>query len=135
MEQPEGFIVKGKERLVCELKRSLYGLKQIPRKWYKKFDSFIIQHGYDKITSDHCVFINKFFNGEFLILLLYVDDILIIGRDTRKIKNLKRELKKYFTIKDLKSAKQNLGIKITKKIHNCDYFKRIILGRLWKSLT
>jgi hypothetical protein len=40
MEQPEGFTAKGKEHLVCRLKKSLYGLKQAPKQWYKKFDSF-----------------------------------------------------------------------------------------------
>ena len=44
-EQPEGFKVKGKEQLVCKLKKSLYGLKQAPRQWYKKFDSFMMSHG------------------------------------------------------------------------------------------
>ena len=56
MEQPEGFTVKGKENLVCRLKKSLYGLKQAPRQWYKKFDSFMVDHGYRRTTLDHCVY-------------------------------------------------------------------------------
>ena len=40
MEQPEGFEVSGKKHMICKLNKSLYGLKQTTRKWYKKFDSF-----------------------------------------------------------------------------------------------
>ncbi|RVW35632.1 Retrovirus-related Pol polyprotein from transposon TNT 1-94 [Vitis vinifera] len=60
IEQLEGFTIKGKEHLVCRLKKSLYGLIQAPRQWYKKFDSFMVKHGYDRIASDHCVFMKKF---------------------------------------------------------------------------
>ena len=113
MEQPEGFTIKGKEHLVCRLKKSLYGLKQALRQWYKKFDSFMVEHGYDRTASDHCVFVNKFSNGEFIILLLYVDDMLIVGCDTSKIDKLKNELSKSFEMKDLGSTSQILSIKIS----------------------
>ena len=48
MQQPEGFEEKGKENLVCRLRKSLYGLKQAPRQWYKKFESFMIEHRFQK---------------------------------------------------------------------------------------
>ncbi|KAI5327124.1 hypothetical protein L3X38_026520 [Prunus dulcis] len=105
MEQPEGFKVKGKEDLVCRLKKSLYGLKQAPRQWYKKFDSFMIEHRYRRTTSDHCVFVKRFDDGEFIILLLYVDDMLIVGQNSDKISKLKKELSKSFAMKDLGPAK------------------------------
>ena len=60
IEQTKEFEVKGKENLVCRLKKSLYGLKQAPRQWYRKFESFMANHGYIKINSDHCVFMRKF---------------------------------------------------------------------------
>ena len=79
MEQPEGFIDKGNGQLVCKLKKILYGLKQAPRQWYRKFNSFMTDHGYSRTTSDHCVCVKKYPYGNFIILLLYVDDILIVG--------------------------------------------------------
>ena len=48
MKQPEGFIIKGKEALVCRLKKYLYGLKESPRMWYQKFDSYIQGFGFNK---------------------------------------------------------------------------------------
>ena len=113
MQQPEGFKVKGKENLMCKLKKSLHGLKQAPRQWYKKFDSFMMRHGYNGTSSDHCVFTRKFSYDDFIILLLYVDDTLIIGHDSSKIDRLKRELSKSFAMKDLGSVKQILGMKIS----------------------
>ena len=87
---------RGKENLVCQLKKSLYGLKQAPRQWYRKFDSFM---------TDHCVFVKKFEGGDFLILLLYVDDMLIVGRDQAKIRMLKKALNRTFSMKDLGPAR------------------------------
>ena len=46
MQQPEGFVVPGKEHMVCKLTRSLYGLKQAPRQWYKKFYSIMTKSGF-----------------------------------------------------------------------------------------
>ena len=57
MEQPGGFVVNGKENHVCKLRKSLYGLKQAPRQWYLKFEPVIENLGYEKTSSDHCVFI------------------------------------------------------------------------------
>ena len=118
IQQPEGFEVKGKENLVCKLNKRLYGLKQAPRQWYKKFDSFMMSHGYNKTSSDHCVFIRKFSDDNFIIFLLYVDDMLIIGYDSSKIDRLKRELSKFFSMKDLGSAKSILGMKISRDRKN-----------------
>ena len=79
MQQLEGFEVKKKEDLVCKLKKSLYGLKHAPRQWYKKFDSFVVGHWYQRTTTNYCVYFKRFPGEKFIILLLYVDDMLIVG--------------------------------------------------------
>ncbi|RVW77060.1 Retrovirus-related Pol polyprotein from transposon TNT 1-94 [Vitis vinifera] len=71
--------------------------------------SFMVEHGYDRAALDHYVFVKKLYDGEFIIFLLYVDDMLIVGRDTSKIDNLKKELSKSFEMKDLGLASQILG--------------------------
>ena len=92
MEQREGFVVNGKENHVCKLIKSLYGLKQAPRQWYIKFESVIENQVYKKTSSDHCVFFQKFSDDDFIILLLYVDDMLIVGKNKSRIGILKKEL-------------------------------------------
>ena len=59
------------------------------------------------------VFTRKFSDDNFIIIILYVDDILIIGQDSSKIDRLKREFSKSFSIKDLGSVKQIIGMKIS----------------------
>jgi len=80
MKQLDGFHVEGKEDYVCGLRNSLYGLKQAPRQWYKKFEFVMCEQGYRKTTFDHCVFVRKFSDDDFTILLLYVEEILIVWK-------------------------------------------------------
>nr|KYP31853.1 Retrovirus-related Pol polyprotein from transposon TNT 1-94 [Cajanus cajan] len=133
MEQPEGFAEPGKEHLVCRLKKSLYGLKQAPRQWYKKFDLFMAQHNFKKTSADQCVFVKNYENGESIILLLYVDDMLIVGKDKTKIAALKKALSKSFAMKDLGSVKKILGMKIIRDrskrmlwMSQEDYIKKVL---------
>ena len=79
MQKPQGYEVKGKEKFVCRLKKSLYGLKQAPRQCYFKFDKFMEEQGYSRCHSDHCVYFKRLDDGSYIILLLYVDDMLIAG--------------------------------------------------------
>ena len=93
MIQPEGFIVQGQENLVCKLRKSLYGLKQAPRQWYKKFDSFMHIIRFKSCEVDHYCYV-KFFGNSYIILLLYVDDMLIAGSSIEEINNLKKQFSK-----------------------------------------
>ena len=97
--QLERFIAQEQENLVCKLKKSLYGLKQAPRRWYKKFDSFMYRIRLERCEADHCSYV-KFFGNYYIILLLYVDDMLITGSSIEEIDNLKKQLSKKFAMKD-----------------------------------
>ena len=72
------------------------------------------KHNFKKMLTDHCVFIKKYTGGDFIILLLFVDDMLIVGHDPKKISTLKKVLSKSFAMKDLGSTKKILGMKITR---------------------
>ena len=132
MAQPEGFPIVGKENMVCKLKKSLYGLKQAPRQWYLKFDSFMQRSGYHRCEMDHCCYLKKF-NSSYIILLLYVDDMLIAGSDMQEINKLKKQLSREFEMKDLGAAKQILGMSIardrvagTLKLSQAKYINKVL---------
>ena len=112
MTQPDGFKVADKENWVCKLTKSLYGLKQSPRQWYKRFDQFMKGQRYTRSKFDHCVYFQKLQEGTFIYLLLYVDDMLIASKSKVEIERLKTQLNLEFEMKDLGEAKKILGMEI-----------------------
>eukprot|EP00253_Pinus_taeda_P013465 PITA_13465 len=119
MEQPEGFVQGCSKRLVCKLRKSLYGLRQSPRQWYKKFDSFMVSQNFIRSEYDHCVYF-KSFNSIFIILALYVDDMLIACKSVEEMNNLKVQLSRTFDMKDLRAPKHILGMEIHRDKKNCN---------------
>ncbi|KAL6311415.1 hypothetical protein AAG906_035489 [Vitis piasezkii] len=112
MEQPPGFVAQGESGLVCRLRRSLYGLKQSPRAWFSRFSSVVQEFGMFCSTADHSLFYHHNSSGQCIYLVVYVDDIVIIGSDQNGIQNLKQHLFTYFQTKDLGKLKYFLGIKL-----------------------
>src|ERR1043165_8778811 len=96
-----------------QVEENLYGLKQAPRQWYLKFDNFMVKTGYKRCEADHCCYLKKF-KSSYIILLLYVDDMLIAGSDMNEISKLKKQMSKEFEMKDVGAAKQILGMSITR---------------------
>eukprot|EP00253_Pinus_taeda_P029027 PITA_29027 len=88
MKQLEGFVVKGKKELACKLNKSLYGLKQSPRMWYQKFDTFIWGLGFTRSKEDHCVYF-KLIGDHVIYMVLYLDDMLLVGNEKEIIQDLK----------------------------------------------
>jgi hypothetical protein len=78
----------GQENKVCRLIKSLYGLKQAPKKWHEKFDNTLTTTGFTIYESDTCVYY-QYGGGEFVMLCLYVDGILIFGSNLNVIEEVK----------------------------------------------
>ena len=75
----------------------------------------MVEQGYSRCHSDHCVYFKKLENGSFIILLLYVDDMLVAGSNMQDINVLKKKLANSFLMKDLGAAKKILGMRITRQ--------------------
>lgn len=98
--------------MVCQLRKSLYGLKQVQRAWYQKFHQFMLSQGYKRSEIDHFLYTKQAKDGSLLILILYVDDMLIADRHMAKILALKSKMAKVFDMKDMGEASHILGMHI-----------------------
>ena len=82
MMQPEGFVDPKGANKVCKLQRSIYGLVQASQSWNKCFDSVIKAFGFVQTFGEACIY-KKVSGSSVAFLILYVDDILLIGNDNR----------------------------------------------------
>ena len=111
MTQSKGFVDPSNAGKVCKLKKSIYGLKQASRSWNLRFDEAISKFGFIKNPDESCVY-KKVSGSDIAFLVLYVDDILLIGNSTKLLESVKGWLGKCFSMKDLGEAQYILGIKI-----------------------
>lgn len=112
MTQPEGFIKPGDENKVCLLRKSLYGIKQSPRRWNQRFDGFMKDQLFERCNRDPCVYFRDAQTSKAIYLLLYVDDMLIASGNKKTIQELKDRLSGEFEMKDLGKASRILGMDI-----------------------
>nr|KYP63689.1 Retrovirus-related Pol polyprotein from transposon TNT 1-94 [Cajanus cajan] len=95
-----------------------------PRAWFGRFTKAMVSLGYRQSQGDHTLFIKNSSIGKFTLLLVYVDDMIIIGDDKTKKLALKEKLAAQFEMKDL--GEKGLLFKredtLTMKIYtNADY--------------
>lgn len=94
---------------VCLIRNALYGLKQSDRQWYKKLDEKLKQLELKPQYSDLCVYMYKG-EGDIVIAIIYVDDLMVASNNSKKLHQLKVELSKAFEMKDLGLLNFCLGI-------------------------
>ncbi|KAG6478667.1 hypothetical protein ZIOFF_062111 [Zingiber officinale] len=110
MNQPEGVIAKGKDHLVCKLNRSIYRLKQASRSWNIQFNEVIQSYRFIQCPDKSCVYKNS--DGNVMVfLILYVDNILLIGNNVKVLSDVRVWLPKQFDMEDLGECEHILGIK------------------------
>ena len=116
MSQPEGFVDPDRPNHVCKLKKSIYGLKQSARCWNTTLDEYLKSVGYRKSNADGCIYVKsmKDVNGHisFVILGVYVDDIIPVSNDTALLKAEKAALCERFEMVDQGEIHYLLGMSI-----------------------
>lgn len=111
MIQPPGFEDSRFPNHICYLKKALYGLKQAPQAWFDKLSHYLLEFGFICSKVDPSMFVYHH-NGESMVLLLYVDDILLTGSNPILFKSLICELSRRFAMKDLGNLHYFLGIQV-----------------------
>ena len=113
MEQPKGFINAGQETLVCRLKKALYGLKQASRAWNLQFHGVLVGLSFKRTHADAGVYVRHQHGGEGIqIIILYVDDITLLGTSHEGIERTKKKLSERYEMTDLGEIQSYLGMRI-----------------------
>lgn len=98
MEQPPSFINSAFSSYVCRLKKALYGLKQAPRAWFDQLGTFLLSMGFFCSTANPSLFVGH--SSHDTLLLLYVDDMVLTGKNPIYLDTFIDQLGKEFAIKD-----------------------------------
>lgn len=111
MTQPPGYTHPQFPNHVFKLKKSIYGLKQVPRAWYTELASFLLQCGFRKSLADASLFIYNS-NNIICYFLVYVDDIVLTGNTPKFLSQFFLALSAKFFLKDLGQLHHFLGVEV-----------------------
>lgn len=111
MSQPEGYADPTKPGHICKLSKAIYGLKQAPRAWFDSLKNALLNWGFHNTKSDSSLFILKDSNHT-TFLLIYVDDIIVTGSNTKFLEAFIKQLNVVFSLKDLGELHYFLGIEV-----------------------
>ena len=98
MEHPPSFVQDSS--LVCRFRHSLHCLKKPPGTWYDKMDSFFITSRFHHCKSYHNFYTIRQVN-HLLIMVLYVNDLGVIGSSSSLIQNVQQALMEQFDMRYL----------------------------------
>lgn len=95
------------------LRKSIYGVKQASRQCFRKFSDSLLMMGFQQCHGDHTLFV-KSLHDEFVVVLVYVDDIIIASTSNDEVLRLTSDLKKCFKLRDLGVLKYFFGLEIAR---------------------
>jgi hypothetical protein len=114
MEQTEGFQLSDNLDFVCKIKKALYGLKQAPCAWYYKLDKYLQDKGFKRGTVDNNIYIKIEYN-DFLIVLVYVDDIIFRSNTISLVQWFAYAMQSKFEMSMIEELSFFIGLKITQR--------------------
>ena len=112
MRQPKGYIEYSS--LACKLRKSLYGIKQPPRAWYSKMDSFLMSNKFERHIFECNVYMDQK-GGSLFFIVLYVDGLLFGSISAVGLRSIKSALSEAFTMTDLGLLKQFTSLEVSQK--------------------
>lgn len=132
---PQG-VSCSKPNQVCKLLKSLYGLRQASRKWYEKLTYLLLAQGYKQSSSNYSLFTLNYAT-DFTALLVYVDDVILVGNSMEEFIRIKTILDSDFKMKDLGTLKYFLGIKVAHSVSEITLCQKKVLFRpsAWDRFT
>jgi hypothetical protein len=99
---------------VCQLIRGLYGTKQAGNIWNKSLNKTLLKHGFRKSVADQCLYVKGDLSDResFVLVVVYVDDILVVGHDDAilEIRKIIDGLKGEYDVKEMGEVDRYLGI-------------------------
>ena len=131
MEQPEGFHAPGTEHKVFRLKCALYGLKQAGLAWWCTLSESMKLMGFKWLSNDAGLYIYRRSDDQFVVVIVYVDDMLFCGPNKKLVAQLKAHFMQKWECCDLGDVKEFLRMQIVCKgssiyLDQCAYLEKVL---------
>ena len=136
LEQPPGCMKIGEEKKVLKLKKTLYELKQTPRAWNTRIDTYFKENGHKQCSHEHALYTKKS-GGNVILIAFYVDDLIFSSNNDEMIEEFKNTMTQEFEMTDLDLLKFFLdlevkqgetGIFISQKKYGKEILKKYKMG-------
>jgi hypothetical protein len=129
IEKTQGFKLN-KGDYVCKLKKSLYGIKQVPRAWYARLDSYLQKQGLKRGSTTKNIYC-KIVGNNMITVEVYVDDIIFGSDDEKMSKEFARRMQQEFEMSLIGELNFFLGLQIILPrrgvfIHQSKYVKDML---------
>lgn len=117
MSQPPGYEKVGPngEKLVCKLKKSIYGLRQSGRNWAIVMTTWLLDQGFTRCVTDECVYVLRK-DGDVLLISVYVDDVVVTGSNRRGVLDFTKAMASRFEVRDMGELKRLLGFEVERDL-------------------